>query len=594
MDKEKIKTKLVFWYSILWILLFIALYLAYGVYFVDTTSTKSKWVVLFSSAIALLLSTCKFLEVSFYKYADENLKNEEKAQNKANAIFCRFKSIVLVLFLAAGFGLTYKHLNTNFSVCAFTGILSYILISKLSSMIFTKGTIRANDALLTSVNTSLKLSFNTSVAISFMYWGIFCALAVILFHIYKDYEALIGFACGISASAFYENLIALISKTSLKNTDDFIKKYEHLTDKENPVLALKNVVKNYNFSMFFETYFLSLMSSIVMGATTAALMGAFLPIVISANAMFSSIISILFSKINKTNNVSKMLLKNAVFIALITAIMTYIEVFFWLGKDFIAISHSVLIGTITGIIALYINKDKKIVNDLQKMKQSSLKLLKSIGLILIMLIAVFILAQGMTDILYALYGITLAVFGFNLIVIIPTVAAQDVELNNKAKSHLHISSILITISAITAYSAISQLEEADILNPVSLISLLAGALLPVIAIYFVSGTVLKQAKKLILLAKRQVKSKEMNSDLIIFKSVKSSTSMALFALISIGIVAYLFLEFLGYEALLTATSGICLTAITMLFRNNPITSELAGIILRYNSAVLLGIAILLT
>ena len=67
MDRSQINKRLFFWYTIFWILFFIALYLAYGVYFIDTTSTKSKWVGVFASAIALLLASCKALEISFYK-----------------------------------------------------------------------------------------------------------------------------------------------------------------------------------------------------------------------------------------------------------------------------------------------------------------------------------------------------------------------------------------------------------------------------------------------------------------------------------------------------------------------------------------------
>ena len=53
MDRDKINKRLLGWYSIFWVLLFVALYLSYFVYFVDITSTKSKWVGLFAGAIVL-------------------------------------------------------------------------------------------------------------------------------------------------------------------------------------------------------------------------------------------------------------------------------------------------------------------------------------------------------------------------------------------------------------------------------------------------------------------------------------------------------------------------------------------------------------
>ena len=65
MDREKNNKKLIIWYAVLWFLLFCALYLSYFVYFIDTKSTKSKWVALFAGAIALLCASCKTIEILY-------------------------------------------------------------------------------------------------------------------------------------------------------------------------------------------------------------------------------------------------------------------------------------------------------------------------------------------------------------------------------------------------------------------------------------------------------------------------------------------------------------------------------------------------
>ena len=65
MDRSKTKKKLFFYFLLLWVALLAALYLSYGVYFVDTTSTKSKWVALFAGSIAIFCAACKMLETSF-------------------------------------------------------------------------------------------------------------------------------------------------------------------------------------------------------------------------------------------------------------------------------------------------------------------------------------------------------------------------------------------------------------------------------------------------------------------------------------------------------------------------------------------------
>ena len=82
MDRIHIKKKLFFWYAILWIFLFIAMYQAYFVYFVDTTSTKSKWVALFAGAVALLLSACKICEISYYSSKNPAIEKISRYFNK--------------------------------------------------------------------------------------------------------------------------------------------------------------------------------------------------------------------------------------------------------------------------------------------------------------------------------------------------------------------------------------------------------------------------------------------------------------------------------------------------------------------------------
>ena len=126
MDKEKIKSRLVFWYSILWIFIFVTLYLSYGVYFIDTASTKSKWVILFSSAVALLLCADKFLEISFYKHKDADIKNEIKAQKKTAFVLYTFKNIIFIIFFSCLFVLSYKFLNLPFAICALSGLILYL------------------------------------------------------------------------------------------------------------------------------------------------------------------------------------------------------------------------------------------------------------------------------------------------------------------------------------------------------------------------------------------------------------------------------------------------------------------------------------
>ncbi|MBQ8475680.1 sodium/proton-translocating pyrophosphatase [bacterium] len=591
MDREKVKQRLIFWYSILWILLIIALYLGYGVYFVDTISTKSKWIILFSSAVSLLLAACKFLEVSFYKYNDEKLADKIKEQNRANSIFYRYKNGVLFLFLAVFFIIFHKFINTDCAICATVGVIIFSIASKLSSIVSLRGAIRAKDALLSSFNTSLKINFNSSVSVSFLYWALLCSSSVILYHIFKDYEVLIGFVFGVSLGAFFENLICAISRKSLKNTDEFIQKYEHSNDRSNPVLTLKNVVNNYNCSTFFEAFIIALSASVVMGANSIGLMGSFLPLVVTANSMFISIIVVLFSKINKTNNISKLFLKNAIIIVLLSSILTYFELHYWLGKDFTCLSYSVLLGGILGILSLFYNKDKNTVNEFQQIKKSALKVIFAISAIVITFSASFLLNDGIEAVIFALFGITLLALGYNLIIIIASCANQDVQLQKNASNYSNISTVLLVFSTIIAFIMVKELNEADILNPIVMMSLFLGLLVPYITNYICSNAILKQAKDLILSSKKQIKNKEIKPDIIVLKSVRYSSSAAIFLILGGCIILYLISKFLGFEALVAFILGNAIASCFLLF-NKTTLSKINASFVRFFAIALLGLIVL--
>ena len=130
MDRIRANRKIFFWYSALWILFIVALYLSYGVYFVDTTSTKSKWVGLFAGAIALLFASCKILEISLLSSKNPTLEKVARYFKNGAFIFLNrvlkisaFVFFVLILLL--------HKMGVAFCVCLVTGG-----ISALASLFF--------------------------------------------------------------------------------------------------------------------------------------------------------------------------------------------------------------------------------------------------------------------------------------------------------------------------------------------------------------------------------------------------------------------------------------------------------------------------
>ena len=124
MEKKQNKKRLFFWHFILWIFFIIALYLSYGVYFVNITSTKSKWVLLFAGAIALLYSSCKILEMTFYRNDLKETSDEIEKSSKLYLHFLSYKTLLSFFAALIISVLLYYFIGYCYGICFFTGFLA--------------------------------------------------------------------------------------------------------------------------------------------------------------------------------------------------------------------------------------------------------------------------------------------------------------------------------------------------------------------------------------------------------------------------------------------------------------------------------------
>ena len=99
MDRNS-QIKQFIWNLIFWLFFFAALYLSYAVYFANTVTTKSKWVGLFSGAIAILLASVKFVENVYTYSKDTDLtKTINKYYGGLDAFFVKASKMVLFLIV---------------------------------------------------------------------------------------------------------------------------------------------------------------------------------------------------------------------------------------------------------------------------------------------------------------------------------------------------------------------------------------------------------------------------------------------------------------------------------------------------------------
>lgn len=560
MDRNNIKRRLFFWYAFLWLFLAFALYQSYGIYFLDLTSTKSKWIGLFAGAIGILFASLKICEISFNITQNTIYKQIANFFQRASFIFdSKINKFAIALNVITALILL-KKLGIAFVICLITGAIVAIVLNAIIKFIFNYANSKANIISAESIDASYNINLFASIAISFTTIS-FCIIPIVsLYHAFKDYQVICGFLLGFgiffltSATSYIISKFALkIAKEPLKNSFQNLEKI----DKRNPLMLLKGFLAgSYNAQYFcnniFISYCLGFIGAITIGALCLNLMGAFLPIVILTNGLFASILCALFVKLKIGQNLSNAFCASIFAQFVIFSLLTYWTIKTWL-LDEKGLIVSTILGALYALINFCINTKnsisskscKDIINAsslgeysmwTQCAKASFKNIFTPLLLLILTLLFAFIAPKGIEAPLLGIFGMSLCVCGYlstsatisisqifgynykntkeipnNYTKEIGTQATEETkeitqEVENifyANKNFNSIATFLSALSAFIAYTLVCYVEEMDILNPYILANLLLGAALGIIfasKIYFASS---KNALKLVIEAKRQ-------------------------------------------------------------------------------------------
>ena len=635
MDRDKVKKRLVFYYVVLWLFLFVALYLAYFVYFVDTTSTKSKWVGLFAGAISLLLSAVKLCEISFVNYKNQLQDNIIKYFTTGISTFLA-QTNRLAMFFGIILGIILYNFNgLNFIISYIVGLIVGIFSLFVISKITTTTNVKLNFILDRPIEAIYKLITNGSVAISMCLIGLNISVVVILFHIYKDYQTINGYLFGIMLITLFNTLCSTIAKKGTANALFIIKDIENLddNDKRNPLLLLngltKNIFKSNILTMELSATFLAaLFASMTLGGYCYNLMGSFLPIIISANGIFASILIIVFNKRKKLKNPITRLYSSILVSGLIFNLLNYYVVKTWFRED-INLVFSIILGSIMGFVLCFISancifeKYKPIKNVLissingkynliiQALKEGMINVFAPILVLALDVIFSFLFAYGIEAPAMGIFGISLSVLGFigtlgmniaigifGLISNNNSYVSENYEQNTTltpcdnmlgvfghyaillGKNFINATSIIVSIVVVIAYTILVEQDEIDILNPYVLASLIIGSGVPFVFVAQFISCGSRVAKKLIFNVKKQFRHNpqilnyEMRPDYEEnVRLIGKTTSFQVIISICLFILLfYLIGKYLNKEALGGFIIGIILASIGIIFTLSNCTS----------------------
>jgi len=458
--------------------------------------------------------------------------------------------ILLIFVIIVALVLSY--LSSLMALSFIFGAFLSALAGNIGMRIATSANARTANACKKSISSGLNIAFSSGAVMGMIVVGLGLLGVTILYTVFGDINILFGFGFGASSIALFARVGGGIYTKAADVAADLVGKVEvgiPEDDPRNPAVIADQVGDNVGDvagmgADLFESYVDSIIAAIAIGSIVSFLNASILPLLIASLGILVSIIGILFIKISKGKDASKVL-NNGVFVsAALMLILSYFLISFISNE--ISLWYAVIAGLIAGIIIgltteHYTSERKKPAQSIAEASKTGAATNIISGLALGMestLIPVIIVCIAMLGAYYfaGLYGIALAAVGM-LSTLGITLAAdtygpvadnaagiaemahEGKELRERAEALDAVgnttaavgkgfaigSAALTSLALFSSYSSKLGLEAINIMQPEVMAGIFIGALLPFIFSSLTMNSVGKAANKMIIEIRRQFK-----------------------------------------------------------------------------------------
>jgi K(+)-stimulated pyrophosphate-energized sodium pump len=433
-------------------------------------------------------------------------------------------AFVVVVFLILGLLLPNNAWQT--AICFLVGALCSAGAGFIGMKVATKANVRTTQAARTSQNSALGIAFSGGAVMGMSVTGLGLLGLGILYLIFRDPTIVNGFAMGGSSIALFGRVGGGIYTKAADVGADLVGKVESglpEDDPRNPATIADNVGDNVGDvagmgSDLFESYVGSIISAMTLGVLALGFNGVLLPMILAAAGIIASIIGTFFVKTDEKSNPLTALNMGTTVASIILLIAAYFAVrvitpdqfgLFW------AILGGMVVGTLIGFITqYYTSAEYKPTQGIAKAATTgpATVIIEGLGvgmfstIIPIILICAAIILAYVTG---GLYGIALAAVGMlattGMVVAVDaygpiadnaggiaemtglpdsvreTTDKLDAVGNTTAaigKGFAIGSAALTALALMAAYARVAGIETINILDPMVIVGLLVGGMLP--------------------------------------------------------------------------------------------------------------------
>ncbi len=532
---------------------------SFGIY---AQGSKAVYVGLIAGIMALLFAAVKTAKIMSKSKGNETMSTLSDHIYAGAMAFLKREYKILSFFVIIVASLIAAFISPKTSICFLCGAIFSAIAGYVGMSVSTKSNARTAHAAEKSLNKAFRLAFSGGVVMGMTVVGLGLFGLTLLYIIFKDYEIINGFALGASSIALFARVGGGIFTKAADVGADLVGKVEAgipEDDYRNPAVIADNVGDNVgDVADLFESYVGSIIASITLGALCLNLMGAFLPIIISAIGIFASIIAVYFVRTREKGNPMHSLQIGTTSAMVIVLTGSYFFIKSWFPNDmggngiFFALLIGIIAGTLIGYLTEYFtsynfNPVKNIAKSTETgtattvisgLDVGMLSTFFPMAIISIATIGSFLAIGGMENYTLGVYGISIAAIGMlstvGMIVAVDAygpisdnaggiaqMANLDKEVRERTdrldsvgnttaaigKGFAIGSAALTSLALLCAYATVIDLSDMDILNPFVISGLLFGASLPFLFCSLTMGAVGRAASKMVNEVRRQFKEK---------------------------------------------------------------------------------------